>query len=126
VVDAVTRLAIDLHRRQVDHGDLKASHVFLERCASGGIAARLIDLEQVRFPRRLSDRARIRALAELNASLPDRFPDDARRRAFFRYATVLPFAIGSARALDQVIEQSLAREHRWRSAGCAPVSPRGG
>jgi tRNA A-37 threonylcarbamoyl transferase component Bud32 len=123
VVDACGRLALALHRRGVDHGDLKASHVFV--CAAArGSEARLIDLEGVRFPRRLSDARRLEALAELNASLPDRFPADARRRAFARHATALPFAAGRAAALRAIVERSLARRHRWSGAGCALAAER--
>lgn len=117
VVEALGRLARALHRRGVDHGDLKASHVFV-RAAPDGTEARLIDLEGVRFPRRLADARRRQALAELNASLPDRFPAEARRRAFARYAAALPFAAGRDAALRAIVDASLARRHRWSGAGC--------
>jgi tRNA A-37 threonylcarbamoyl transferase component Bud32 len=118
VVEACARLALALHRRGADHGDLKASHVFV-RAGPRRSEARLVDLEGVRFPRRLSDARRIQALAELNASLPDRFPADARRRAFALHAAALPFAAGRAAALRAIVERSLARRHRWTGAGCA-------
>jgi hypothetical protein len=117
VVDALVRLAIRLHRSRVAHGDLKASHVLLER-GSGGVDGRLIDLEGVRFRRRLSDRARIRALAEINASLPDRIPADLRCRAFRRYAAALPFDCDADHALRRVVAISLARRHRWTGRDC--------
>jgi serine/threonine protein kinase len=117
VVKAIVRLAIRLHRRGVVHGDLKASHLLLGREASG-IEAYLIDLEGVRFPRRLRDRDRIRALAQLNASLPDRIPEPPRTRAFLRYAAALPFQCGTQAALRRVVEISLARRHRWTGADC--------
>ena len=117
VVDAIVRLAIRLHRCHVAHGDLKASHVLLER-GSDGIEGRLIDLEGVRFRRRLSDRARIQALAEINASLPDRIPADLRCRAFRRYAAALPFDCEAKHALRRIVEVSLARQHRWTGGDC--------
>lgn len=125
VVEACARLATALHRRAVDHGDLKASHVYL----SPGEAPRLLDLDAVRFRRTLSARRRIQGLAELNASLPDRFPAAARRRAFERYAAALPFAggeAGRAEALRGVVRQSLARHHRWSGSDCACAQPSGG
>lgn len=119
VVDACGRLAIALHRRAIDHGDLKASHIYLEP----GQPPRVLDLDGVRFPRTLSQSRRLQALAELNASLPDRFPAQARRRAFDRYAAALPFvggAHGRAEALRRLVRLSLARRHRWSGQGCKP------
>jgi hypothetical protein len=73
----------------------------------------------VRFPRRLAETRRIRALAELNASLPDAVPAAARRRAFDRYAARHPFAAGRRAARAEVVRESLARRHRWSGEGCA-------
>jgi hypothetical protein len=117
VVDALRRLMIQLHRRGVIHGDLKASHVFLAR-EGDHLTTRLIDLSGVRFYARLSEADRIRELAELNASLPDSVPDAARCRAFERYAAVLPFARGTDAALRNVVAASLARRHRWTGSHC--------
>jgi tRNA A-37 threonylcarbamoyl transferase component Bud32 len=117
VVDAIVRLAIQLHRRGVHHGDLKASHVLLEH-APAGFEGRLIDLEGVRFRRRLGDRERIQALAELNASLPDRFSAELRCRAFARYAAAVPFQGEAKDALTRIVEISLERKHRWTGADC--------
>jgi hypothetical protein len=117
VLDAIVRLAIRLHRCRVTHGDLKASHVLLER-SDDGIEGRLIDLEGVRFRRRLSDRARIHALAEINASLPDRIPADLRCRAFRRYAAALPFDCDTNHALRRIVAISLARRHHWTGRDC--------
>ena len=120
VADALLALVLRLHGRSVIHGDLKASHVILRR-EGEHLTTRLIDLEDVRFPRRLSDADRIRALAELNASLPDEFPDPVRRRAFDRYAASLPFARGSDAALREIVSLSLARRHRWTGKSCSPT-----
>jgi tRNA A-37 threonylcarbamoyl transferase component Bud32 len=118
LVSALADLAIALHRRGVIHGDLKASHVRLAK-TGGGLEARLLDLEGVRFPRRLGDGQRIRALAELNASLADGLPDALRCRAFLRYAAALPFRRGRDAALRRVVAVSLARAHRWSGADCS-------
>jgi tRNA A-37 threonylcarbamoyl transferase component Bud32 len=117
ILDALARLAIALHRAGVDHGDLKGTHVLLQRTPSC-LEPRLIDLEGVRFPRRLREARRLHALAELNASLPDDYPATLRRRAFRRYAAALPFRGGSQRALARVVRESRARKHRWTGAGC--------
>jgi tRNA A-37 threonylcarbamoyl transferase component Bud32 len=121
VLDALTHFAIALHRAGVDHGDLKATHILLSRTLDG-LVPQLIDLEGVRFMRQLSDDRRLRALAELNASLPDAYPAAPRRRAFRRYAAALPFAIGWRAARARIVRESLARRHRWTGADC-DVSP---
>jgi len=118
VLQALASLACALHGRGVDHGDLKASHVFVAP-GGRGTQARLVDLEGVRFRRWLPESRRLRALAELNASLPDRFPAAARRAAFARYTAALPFAGGSREALARLVRHSLERRHRWTGADCA-------
>jgi len=112
--EAILRLLLMLHRRGVDHGDLQASHIF------GLEAPRLIDLEGVRFRRRLADDARLRALAELNASLPDSaLPASERCSLFRRYAAALPFRRSTDAALREVVRRSHARQHVWRGTGCS-------
>jgi hypothetical protein len=122
VLGALAHLAIRLHRAGVDHGDLKATHVFLARDGDR-LVPKLIDLEGARFRGRVADARRLRALAQLNASLPDDFPAAARCRAFARYAAALPFADGTATARSAVVRASLARAHRWTGEGCAEAAP---
>ncbi len=117
LLDALVKSILTLHRRGADHGDLKASHFFLV-LSGGRFRAHLIDLEGVRFRRRLSDHRRVRALAELNASLPDACPAAPRRQAFLRYARALPFRHPTADVLREIVKQSLARGHRWRGVDC--------
>jgi tRNA A-37 threonylcarbamoyl transferase component Bud32 len=116
VLDALARLAATLHRRGIDHGDLKSTHIFMD-ARDGRLVPRLIDLEGVRFGRRVAPRRRLRALAQLNASLPDSFSNAARCRAFARYAAEHPFPEGKRRALEQLVAMSLARRHRWSGNG---------
>jgi hypothetical protein len=124
VLDEGCRLALLLHHRKVVHGDLQALHIYLERHGEG-LRSALIDLEGVRFPQRLSDRQRIQALAELNASLADEWiPPADRCRAFERYARALPFRMGSRRALERVVKLSLERRHAWKGLGCAAAQSR--
>jgi tRNA A-37 threonylcarbamoyl transferase component Bud32 len=122
LADALAALLARLHRAGIRHGDLKASHVYLSK-GDPGLEARLIDLEDVRFGRRLADRARIRELAQLNASLPDSLPDALRCLAFQRYRSALPFQAPWQECLRQVVEASLARAHRWSGKGCAIARP---
>lgn len=103
-----------LHRRGVDHGDLQASHLF-GNVSDGKLKSfTLIDLEAVRFERKLSDDARLRALSELNASLPElRLSNELRNRTFDCYARALPFAMPREEALRAIVRRSKARNHRW-------------
>jgi hypothetical protein len=79
---------------------------------------RLVDLEGVRFSCRLADDARRLELAEWNASLPDAFDAGARRAAFERYERRLPFRAGAEATLRWIVEESLARRHRWSGTDC--------
>ena len=113
-VDAALRLLLALHRRGVDHGDLQASHLF------GFDVPVLIDLEGVRFRARLRDEARLRALAELNASLDESVLSTAQRCSVFaRYAHALPFSMPAQRALREVVRRSIARDHVWQGRDCS-------
>jgi tRNA A-37 threonylcarbamoyl transferase component Bud32 len=123
-LDALVALALRLHRRGVHHGDLKCTNVHLT--GAGSWRAQLVDLEGVRFPDRISDAARVEALAQLNASLPDAVPAGLRRRAFDRYGAALPFARPRSAVLAEVVSRSLARRHRWTGAGCALAERAGG
>jgi len=133
LAETLRRLAVALHRRGVVHGDFQAPHIYLsdpsvrsEQSGRGDqLESALIDLEGVRFRKRLSDDQRIQSLAELNASLPDELLSACeRRRAFERYAQVLPFAKGEAAqserlgALAEIARRSLARSHLWQGEGC--------
>ena len=116
VLNALAHLAAALHRRRIDHNDLKSTHIFLE-AEDGRLVTRLIDLEGVRFPRRIAPKRRLLALAQLNASLPDSFPNDARCNAFTRYAAEHPFPDGNRRALERLVAMSIDRRHRWSGGG---------
>jgi len=118
VLPVLARLAAKLRQVGVDHGDLKGGNVYLRQRADGAFEARLIDLEKVAFLRRVGERRAIRALAQLNASLPDLYPAAARCAAFELYARSAPPALGRERARSLVIAQSLARAHRWSGRGC--------
>ncbi len=118
VLPALGRLAVTLRLQGVDHGDLKGGNVYLRQGPRGIPEARLIDLENVVFRRRVGERSGIRALAQLNASLPDTYPAPARCAAFELYARAAPFSVGREQARSSIITQSLARRHRWTGKGC--------
>lgn len=115
---ALVRLALALHGSGAAHADFTAGNLLLTR-ERGGLVAYAVDLEDVRFPRRLRDASRVRALAQLNASLPDWIPDALRRRALRCYATWLPFRAPILRVEGRVALESLARRHHWSGRGCA-------
>lgn len=121
VLDTLWDLVVRLHRRGVDHGDLKGTHVFLRRPAprAGRLEPFLIDLEGVHFRERLGARRRMRALVQLNASLPDAFSARLRCRAWERYCRALDFPGPRDRMLRRAVRASLARGHRWSGRGCA-------
>lgn len=118
VAQALGALLARLHRYGVDHADLKCEHVFLD--AQG--RTRLVDLEGVRFRRRLPEAARLRALVVLNASLPDTLVPALRRRAFARYVIEHPFRASAELTLRRITAQSLARKHRFRGVDCDRAS----
>ena len=128
-VEPLFRLAVDLHRQGISHGDLQASHIFIDPEEPSRV--RLIDLEAVRFSRRLSDQDRIQALAELNASIPEeQLADSERRKAFARYARLLPFSgdpTGPAReaAFREILRRGRERAHLWRGDGCSETTSSG-
>lgn len=107
-----------LHLRGVDHGDLKATHVFVDPETRDPV--RLIDLEGVRFPSRLTPPMRLQALAELNASVPDAWTTAERMRVLRRYRLHHRLSDRSdGAALERLVQQSLARRHRWTGGDCA-------
>ena len=91
---------------------------------TGAIAAPralLIDLDGVQFTRRLTDRQRIEALAQLNASLADGLAgSEARRRTFGRYAQAMPFRCGTPEARRRIARRSVQRASAWSGEGCTP------
>lgn len=122
LANALVELASALHRAGVWHADLKGGNVRLVPHADGWMAAPL-DLEDVHFPRRLSDARRVANLAQLNASLPESLLScELRERALARYAAGLPFVRGNARARLRIIAKSLERQHAWRGADCAAAA----
>ena len=74
------------------------------------------------LPARQRDEARLTALAQLNASLPDEhFDCAARDAALARYLARLPFEdprLDLEGARHELARRSLARAHRWRGEGC--------
>ncbi len=111
----------------IEHRDLKAGNV---RISNGEEGWRfwLVDLEDLRFRRRPSSRARLRALVQLNASLADEaFPVEARLEALEAYLSRLPITGRNAHDLaPELVRRSVARGHRFRGEGCSGAASAGG
>jgi len=115
LADLLLRLLLRLHRTGVIHGDLQSLHILMHSDQE----ISLIDLEGVRFRRRLSDEQRIQALAELNASISDQqLAGKIRGEAVRRYLRELPFDRGNNRAVRTIVVRSIARRQRWKGDDC--------
>lgn len=119
---------VDLHAVGQGHNDLKGSNLRLRAAACEAQPAQfwLVDLEDLRGPEALGDEARLKALTELNASIPDaHFDPHARLELLARYLARRPLADfsdgkrGIERASAEIARRSLARAHRWRGERCA-------
>jgi tRNA A-37 threonylcarbamoyl transferase component Bud32 len=116
---ALARWIAEWHAWGIEHLDLKAGNIRIDD-RNGEFRFWLIDLVDIRFRRRLSDAARRRALAQLNASIADdAFPLSARLAALDDYVERLPFRnVGKQESLESIARLSQARNHRWRGVGC--------
>ncbi|MEE8164535.1 MAG: lipopolysaccharide kinase InaA family protein, partial [Myxococcota bacterium] len=112
----------------IDHRDLKAGNIRVDD-RDGEFRFWLIDLEDVRFRRRVSDAARRRALVQLNSSLADEaFSLRSRLLGLDAYLKRLPFEGTQRNALARAIARdSVARNHHWRGDDCEDTEkwPRG-
>jgi tRNA A-37 threonylcarbamoyl transferase component Bud32 len=121
------------HAAGLGHRDLKGSNLRITPPPAGTEATGLgearprfflLDLEEMTGPAPIPTEARLTALSQLNASLSDEaFGDPARLAALEAYAARLPFDVSLERVARRIIDQSLARAHRW--TGGAAVSARG-
>lgn len=122
----------DLHALGWRHADLKGSNLRLLPSPDDETPPRLwlVDLEDLSGPGRLDDEARLTALAQLNASIPDAHLDpQARGEALARYCARLPFTragLDLEGARREILRRSLARGHRYRGEGCATDGLGGG
>lgn len=119
---ALVDLLVALHEADVHHRDLKGGNVVFVPDDRPGARHRaaLLDLEDVRLRRGLSEQQRVKGLVQLNASVPDDAMSAAlRRRALARYAARLPFSRPDDAVLAQIVDDSRARHHRWTARDCS-------
>lgn len=108
------------HAWGLSHRDLKGGNVRVT-VEPESIRFWLIDLEDLNGPDELRDDARLLALSQLNASLPDdALSLENRRAALDRYLARAPFAeTNPMRIAAEISRRSLARRHHWQGKGCA-------
>jgi serine/threonine protein kinase len=111
LVDALAAFLRTLHARGVEHRDLKGSNL-LVRERGDGFEFFLVDLAEVRFPRRAREARRLEALAQLNASTPLVVGRGERLRFLARYAPLAPRA-ERARLFRAVDRLTRARKCVW-------------
>lgn len=111
LIDAVADWLRTLHERGVEHRDLKGSNL-LVREDGERFELFLVDLAEVRFPRRVREARRLEALAQLNASVPLAVGRSERLRFLARYAPTASRAERARRfrALDRLTR---ARKCVW-------------
>jgi hypothetical protein len=109
----------ELHAWGIAHRDLKAGNLRLDHGGDGRARFWLLDLEDVRLGRRIPQRARRRALAQLNASIADdRLSLADRRRMLATYCERIPFDTEAGQLALEIARESLSRRHRWKGEGC--------
>jgi len=115
---ALYSLLIELREADIHHADLKANNIRL-RQRDDGLQAALIDLEDVRFPRRLSNEQQLSQLVTLNASIADpHLSAPERQHLLRRYIARAPLGRPFEEARRLITKRSLERRHVWRATGC--------
>ena len=105
------------HAWGLSHRDLKANNIRVA-VRTDAIQFWLIDLEDLNGPAEISDKARLHALSQLNASLSDEaMSTESRLATLSAYEARVPFALTEGSAACVITRESLARAHRWRGGG---------
>lgn len=121
ITTALGRWLAEQHAIGLSHGDLKGGNIRLERSPEA-IRFWLVDLQDLRGPGTLSERARIEALSQLNASLADEaFDAKSRRAGLAAYAERLAFSRPLDEVAHEIARRSVARDHRFRAQDCASL-----
>jgi len=106
------------HARGLHHRDLKAGNIRLG-LEGDRPTFRLVDLTDLEGPTPLDEATRVRALAQVNASIAEELAAaELRRTALERYARRLPFTRPLDDVASDIARESLARAHRWQARDC--------
>ncbi|MBI3268326.1 MAG: hypothetical protein HYZ53_04840 [Planctomycetes bacterium] len=124
LIAALAAAVRSLHRAGVHHHDLKANNLLLAAGrGDGGHRVWFLDLDRVSFGRRVTPRSKIKALAQLNASLPGALTRTDRLR-FFRAYALGDRDVREARGwIREIQARTIARRHVWPCPG--PPQPGG-
>jgi tRNA A-37 threonylcarbamoyl transferase component Bud32 len=107
----------DGHAWGLSHRDLKANNIRVT-VGTDAIQFWLVDLEDLNGPAEISDKARLHALSQLNASLDDEaMSTESRLATLSAYEARVPFALTEGSPACVITRESLARAHRWRGGG---------
>ena len=102
LIDLGARFVAGLHRAGIYHGDLKACNLYVGEDDEGRRELRLVDYDDVRFGWTVSERRRVKNLAQLSASIPRCVSRSDRLRFFLACAPAdAPRWREIARAVDR-------------------------
>lgn len=111
-VVAAAGFLLECYAVGVEHRDLKARNILVRETPAGAWEFFLLDLDAVRFPRRIPLKVKLLNLAQLNASTPLAFSWTDRLRFLRRMADETP-ALAERSAMQQVAFLTRTRDLRW-------------
>ncbi len=113
-VRGLGRFMARLHERGVHQHDFKASNVLVEQSEPGEWTFYLVDLDSVRFIRRVSVRRRVKNMAQLAAAVSNTVSYPQRLRFLRAYAEVASLPWDEKDVVRRVTAISRARAGPWR------------
>jgi len=108
------RYLAQLHERGIHQHDFKANNVLVEHAEPGCWTFYLVDLDSVRFTGQVSERCRIRNLAQIAAALANAVSFGQRLRFFRAYTKAAGLDWDERTVVRRVIAIVRRRDGRWR------------
>jgi len=102
-----------VHAMGVFHRDLKTTNILVVGEAAGAWALYVVDLDRVRFRRRVSRERRVRNLAQINASTPLVMSATDRLRFYHAYCGSGSWSEQDQALIREVVEQTRQRTCVW-------------